>query len=41
MNVTNATAFSNLLVDKIKSIIAFNMSELVMISKDGFLYSNI
>ena len=30
-----------LLVDKIKLIVAFRMSELVMISKDGFPYSNI
>ena len=29
-------ASSNLLVDKIKSTVAFKMSELVMISKDGF-----
>ena len=34
-------ASSNLLVDKIKSKVVFNMSELVMISKDGFPYSNI
>ena len=34
-------ASSNLLVDKIKSIVAFKMSELVMISKDGFPYNNV
>ena len=28
-------------MDKIKSIVAFKISELVMISKDGFPYSNI
>ena len=32
-------ASSNLLVEKIKSIVAFKMSKLVMISKDGFPYS--
>ena len=32
-------ASSNLLVDKIKSIVAFKMSELVIISKDGFPYN--
>ena len=31
---------TNLLVDKIKSVVAFKMSEMVMISKDGFPYSN-
>ena len=30
-----------LLVDKIKSVVAFKMSELVMISKDGFPNSNV
>ena len=30
-----------LLVDKIKSEVAFKMSELVMISKDGFPNSNV
>ena len=34
-------ASSNLLVDKIKSIVASKMSELVMISEDGFPYSNV
>ena len=28
-------------MDKIKSIVAFKMSELVMISKDGFPYSKV
>ena len=28
-------------LDKIKSIVAFKMSELVMISKDGFPYNNV
>ena len=32
---------SNLLVGKIKSVVAFRMSELVMISRVGFPYSNI
>ena len=32
---------SNLLVDKIKSIVAFKMSKLVTISKDGFSYNNV
>ena len=30
-----------LLVGKIKSVVAFKMSELVMISKDGFPNSNV
>ena len=28
-------------MNKLKSIVAFKMSELVMISKDGFPYSNV
>ena len=31
-------ASSNLLVDKVKSIVAFKMIELVTISRDGFPY---
>ena len=34
-------ASSNLLVDKIKSIVAFKFRELVMVSKNGFPYSNV
>ena len=33
--------FFNLLLDKMKSIVAFKMSELLMVSKDGFPYSNV
>ena len=33
--------FFKFLLDKIKSIVAFKMSELGMISKDGFPYSNV
>ena len=34
-------ASSDLLKDKMKSIVAFKMSELVLISKDGFPYNNV
>ena len=39
--ISSKKGFFNLLVDKIKSIVAFKMSELVMVSKDGFPYSNV
>ena len=40
MIISLKRASSNLLVGKIKSRVAFKMSELVMTSKDGFPYSN-
>ena len=33
--------FPNILVDKIKSIVAFKMSELVLISRDEFAYDSV
>ena len=33
--------FPNILVDKIKSIVAFKMSELVLILRDEFTYNSV